>query len=104
MVGEHPWEALPPEVADVLRPDLPALADEIVAGLSRGVPAYARPLEGPFGEALRTGVEDALGRFTRFVADPQADPDAGREGYVNLGRGEMRAGRRPDAPLPPYRL
>ena len=54
MVAEHPWEALPPEVADVLRPELPALADEIVAELSRGVPDYARPLEGPFGQALRS--------------------------------------------------
>ena len=82
MVTEHPWEGLPPEVADVLRPELPALADEIVAELSRGVPDYARPLEGPFGQALRAGVEEALGRFTLFVADPKADPDAGREVYL----------------------
>jgi PucR C-terminal helix-turn-helix domain len=104
MVAEHPWEALPPEVADVLRPELPALADEIVAELSRGVPDYARPLEGPFGQALRAGVEEALARFTRFVADPKADPDAGREVYLNLGRGEMRAGRSLDALLAAYRL
>ncbi len=104
MVAEHPWEGLPPEVADVLRPELPALADEIVAELSRGVPDYARPLEGPFGQALRAGVEEALGRFTLFVADPKADPDAGREVYLNLGRGEMRAGRSLDALLAAYRL
>jgi len=104
MVAEHPWEALPPEVAAVLRPELPALADEIVAELSRGVPDYARPLEGPFGQALRAGVEEALGRFTRLVADPRADPDAGREVYLNLGRGEMRAGRSLDALLAAYRL
>ena len=104
MVAEHPWQALPPEVADVLRPELPALADEIVAELSRGVPDYARPLEGPFGQALRAGVEEALGRFTGFVADPDADPDAGREVYLNLGRGEMRAGRSLDALLAAYRL
>jgi lambda repressor-like predicted transcriptional regulator len=104
MVAEHPWQALPPEVADVLRPELPGLADEIVDELSRGVPAYARPLEGPFGQALRAGVEEALGRFTALVADPKADPDAGREAYLNLGRGEMRAGRSLDALLAAYRL
>lgn len=104
MVAEHPWEGLPPEVADVLRPELPALADEIVDELSRGVPDYARPLEGPFGQALRTGVEEALGRFTTIVGNPGADPEAGREVYVNLGRGEMRAGRSLDALLAAYRL
>jgi hypothetical protein len=104
MVGDHPWEALPPEVAEVLRPELPGLADEIVDELSHGVPDYARPLEGPFGQALRHGVEEALGRFTTIVADPRADRDAGREVYVNLGRGEMRAGRSLDALLAAYRL
>ena len=104
MVAEHPWEALPPEVADVLRPELPALADEIVDELSRGVPDYARPLEGPFGQALRNGVEEALGRFTTIVANPGADADAGREVYLDLGRGEMRAGRSLDALLAAYRL
>ena len=104
MVTEHPWEALPPEVAEVLRPELAALADEIVAELSRGVPDYARPLEGPFGKALRTGVEEALGRFISFVETPGTDPDAGREVYVDLGRGEMRAGRSLDALLAAYRL
>jgi hypothetical protein len=104
VVAEHPWEGLPPEVAKVLRPELPALADEIVAELSRGVPDYARPLEGPFGKALRSGVEEALGRFTTLVENPGADRDEGREVYLNLGRGEMRAGRSMDALLAAYRL
>jgi hypothetical protein len=104
VVSEHPWEGLPPEVANVLRPELPALADEIVAELSRGVPDYARPLEGPFGKALRSGVEEALGRFTTMVENPGADPAEGREVYLNLGRGEMRAGRSMDALLAAYRL
>jgi PucR C-terminal helix-turn-helix domain len=104
MVAEHPWEGLAPEVARVLRPELPALADEIVDELSHGVPDYARPLEGPFGQALRHGVEEALGRFTTIVEHPDADPDEGREVYVDLGRGEMRAGRSLDALLAAYRL
>ena len=104
MAPTHPWEDVPPEVAKVLRPELPALADEIVAELSRGVPDYARPLEGPFGKALRSGVEEALGRFTTMVENPGADRDEGREVYLNLGRGEMRAGRSMDALLAAYRL
>ena len=104
MVTEHPWEALPPGVAEVLRPELPGLADEIVDELSHGVPDYARPLEGPFGQALRHGVEEALGRFTTIVESPGTDRDAGREVYLNLGRGEMRAGRSLDALLAAYRL
>jgi hypothetical protein len=104
VVATHPWAAVPPEVAAVLRPELPALADEIVAELSHGVPDYARPLEGPFGQALRRGVEEALGRFTSMVENPEADRDEGREVYLNLGRGEMRAGRSLDALLAAYRL
>ena len=104
MVAKHPWGALPPEVAEVLRPELPGLADEIVTEVSHGVPDYARPLEGTFGEALRSGVEEALGRFTSMVANPRADRDESREVYLNLGRGEMRAGRSLDALLAAYRL
>jgi hypothetical protein len=99
----RPWEALSPDVARALRPELPALADEIVAAVSEGVPDYARPLEGPFGRALRAGVEDALGQFVAAVEDPEA-ARAGRETYVNLGRGEMRAGRSLDALLAAYRI
>jgi PucR C-terminal helix-turn-helix domain len=103
MVADQPWEALPPEVAAVLRPELPALADEIIAEISVGVPDYARPLEGPFGLALRTGVVEALRQFVAMIEDPEGR-GAGREVYVNLGRGEMRAGRKLDALLAAYRV
>jgi hypothetical protein len=103
MVADQPWEALPPEVAAVLRPELPALADEIIAEISHGVPDYARPLEGPFGLALRTGVVEALRQFVAMIEDPAAGRGAGREVYINLGRAEMRAGRSLDALLAAYR-
>jgi PucR C-terminal helix-turn-helix domain len=104
MTADQPWEALAPEVAAVLRPELPALADEIIAEISDAVPDYARPLEGPFGLALRTGVVEALRQFTAMVEDPAGGRGAGREVYVNLGRGEMRAGRSLDALLAAYRV
>ena len=50
---------LPPALAAALRPALPDLAQDIIVAIGSEVPAYARPLEGPFGRALRIGVERA---------------------------------------------
>src|SRR3954471_9679800 len=98
-------ERLPPELATALRPVLPGLAEEIIAAIGREVPEYARPLEGAFGKALRVGVELALRRFVEDLVAPGATPDRrSRETYVQLGRGEMRAGRSLDALLSAYRL
>ena len=95
---------LPPETAEVLRPLLPELSDEIVEAIGRQVEPYQRPLEGPFGRAVRTGTEQALSRFLDLIAHP--DSAAAHEGriYVQLGRGEFREGRSLDALLAAYRL
>jgi hypothetical protein len=95
---------LPPELAAALRPALPDLAQEIIAAIGRDVPDYARPLEGPFGRALRVGVERALSRFVDGIEAPGAGDGGAREIYVALGRGEMRAGRSLDALLSAYRI
>ena len=105
VVADQPWKDLPPEVARVLRPELPALADEIIAALSEGVLDYRRPLEGPFGRGLRVGVQEALSQFMVIIeGGGDASPAGARELYVNLGRGEMLAGRTLDALLAAYRL
>jgi PucR C-terminal helix-turn-helix domain len=95
---------LPPELANALRPALPDLAQHIIVAIGREVPAYARPLEGPFGRALRVGVERALSRFVDGIERPGAGDGGAREIYVALGRGEMRAGRSLDALLSAYRI
>jgi hypothetical protein len=95
---------LPPELAKALRPALPDLAQHIIVAIGREVPAYARPLEGPFGRALRIGVERALARFVDGIERPGAGDGGAREIYVALGRGEMRAGRSLDALLSAYRI
>lgn len=96
---------LPSTLADALRPGLPDLAEEIIGAIGQEVPEYRRPLEGPFGQGLRYGVERALGRFVDTLVDPRAaDATDRREVYVELGRGEMRAGRSLDALLSAYRL
>lgn len=95
---------LPPSLAAALRPVLPELAQDTVAAIGREVPDYARSLEGPFGEALRSGVEVALARFVDELSGPAAADDRAQAMYTGLGRVELRAGRSLDALLSAYRL
>lgn len=97
-------QRLPHDLAEALAPVLPELADDTIAAIGREVPDYARPLEGPFGVNLRRGVERALRRFLDTLDDPdRVDPES-RALYVELGRGEMRAGRSLDVLLAAYRI
>jgi hypothetical protein len=100
----QPWRDLPPAVAEVLRPELPAITREIVAAIGQEVPEYARPLDGAFGQAVRSGVDQALERFLRLICEPDSADEGGREVYVALGRGELRAGRTLDALQAAYRV
>ncbi len=98
------FAAVPPEAADVLRPVLPGLADEMIAAIALEVPDYQRAMEGTFGQLVRMGVEVALNRFMDMVADPGADVTRARDTYVNLGRGEFHSGRSLDALMAAYRV
>jgi PucR C-terminal helix-turn-helix domain len=100
----EPWRGLPPRVADVIEPEIPALTGEILATIGREVPEYARPLEGAFGRGIRIGVDEALRQFVALVRDPDAGREQGREVYVALGRGELRQGRSLDSLQAAYRV
>lgn len=102
--ADRPWAALPPELADVLEPVLPALDEEIISALRRRIPEYDRPLQGSFGRGVRRGVEDALADFVALVRDASARPAIGRSTYRELGAGEWRQGRSLDALQGAYRL
>jgi PucR C-terminal helix-turn-helix domain len=98
---DQPWHELPPGIADVLRPVLDEAAGEMIEAV-RTVPAYARPIEGPFGEGIRAGVTEAL---RHFLAEIEAGGSVGRpDVYSALGRGEMRAGRSLESLLSAYRV
>ena len=100
-MADQPWHELPPEIARVLRPMLTEIADEMIEAV-RTVPAYARPLEGPFGEGIRAGVRG--GACDHFLAEIEAGGPVPRSDvYIALGRGEMRAGRSLDSLLSAYR-
>lgn len=93
---------LPPELAAVLRPTLPAVADEILTAIRAEVDEYRRPFEGRFGKAVRRGVELSLREFVALVEDPER-PEAGTRMIEELGRGEVRSGRTLDALQAAYR-
>jgi hypothetical protein len=99
--SDQPWHDLPSEIAEVLRPVLDDVAREIIAEVAL-VPAYARPLDGPFGEGVRAGVGEAL---RHFLAEIEAGGPVPRlDVYTALGRGEMRAGRSLESLLSAYRI
>ena len=103
-IDDRPWAALPAATADALRPELPLIAAEAIEAISHAVPDYARPLEGEFGKGLRRGVELAMRGFVDLIGSSDSNSAPERQVYVELGRGEMRAGRRLDALLAAYRV
>jgi PucR C-terminal helix-turn-helix domain len=100
-MADQPWHELPPGIAQVLRPALADVADEMIDAV-RTVPAYRRPIEGQFGQGIRAGVQEALRHFLAEVeaGGPVARPDV----YSTLGRGEMRSGRSLESLLSAYRV
>ncbi len=97
VAGTDEW--LGPEVLAEIRTGLGAIAEAVVVAIQSEVPEYARPLEGQFGSAIRTGTEVALRRFIGEEGDA-ADDDV----YRRLGAGEYRAGRSLDALQSAYRI
>ena len=95
---------LPPPLANILRPELPSLADEIITAIRDKIPEYARPIDGPYGQIMRTGVEQALTSFVDLVADPGMSL-AGRDEVARmLGRHEAEEGRSLDSLQMAYRV
>jgi PucR C-terminal helix-turn-helix domain len=100
-MADQPWHELPPEIAGVFRPVLADVAGEMIEAV-RTIPAYARPIDGAFGEGIRAGVQEALRHFLAEIEAGRSVPRA--DVYTTLGRGEMRAGRSLESLLTAYRI
>ncbi|MGY1712336.1 PucR family transcriptional regulator [Geodermatophilus sp. SYSU D00758] len=104
-----PDRAFPPEVAEAMRADLPAVAGETVAAIVVEVPSYTEAFRGDMGRSIEKAVALALGGFLELAA-ATGGADASRpigpalEGAYALGRGEARNGRSMDALLAAYRV
>ncbi|HEY2549161.1 MAG TPA: helix-turn-helix domain-containing protein [Streptosporangiaceae bacterium] len=96
--------AVPRHLARVLRPELPGLADEIIREIRVRIPEYARPMDGPYGRALRTGVRLALSTFVDLVADPSGPREQRDVVCRRLGRFEALEGRTLDSLQEAYRV
>ncbi|TDC61946.1 PucR family transcriptional regulator [Actinomadura sp. GC306] len=95
---------LPRRLAAMMRPELPSLSREIIQEVRRSIPEYGRPMEGPYVEALRIGVERALTDFVEQVANPRAPRERYRETYRRLGRFEAQEGRTLDTLQAAFRI
>lgn len=95
---------VPPGLAALMWPELPTLADEIIEEIRREIPEYARPMDGPYGQMLRTGVEHTIVAFVEQVADPLRPPNGRDEVCRKLGRAEAREGRSLDNLQAAYRI
>ncbi|MBO2463342.1 PucR family transcriptional regulator [Actinomadura violacea] len=100
--------ALPPRLARIMRPELPSLAEEIVAEIRRAIPEYARPIDGPYGHVLRISVEHSLAAFVDRVAAPPGAPAVMSDGSAGtarmLGQYEAHEGRSMDSLQAAYRI
>jgi PucR C-terminal helix-turn-helix domain len=102
--GDEEPPVLSPSLADILRPELASLADEIITQLREKIPEFARPIDGPYGQIMRTGVEQALASFVDLVADPAAPPAGRDEVALMLGKHEAEEGRSLDSLQAAYRI
>jgi hypothetical protein len=93
----------PDQLASVVRQEIPGLAEEIISEIRGRIPEYARPLDGPYGRALRTGVSTALTTFADLLADPAAPREQRDCLCRRLGEGEWQEGRSLEALQTAYR-
>jgi len=98
------WASLSPELAEVFRPHAGALTRVILAEIQRGVPEYARALEGPFGEVLVRGVREAVAHCLDNLGNPAVSQDGWIGVFRHLGRIEYGEGRPPDQIQTAYRI
>jgi hypothetical protein len=92
------------QLAAIIRPELPDIASEIIGEIRARIPEYARPMEGPYGQALRRGVQQALTSFVDSVADPSAPHEQRDHMCKMLGQFEAQEGRSLDSLQAAYRI
>jgi PucR C-terminal helix-turn-helix domain len=102
--ARHDDVVLPRRLAAVLRPELAGTANEIVDEIRAAIPSYAGPIDGPYGAAIRAGVQQATSLFVEQIANPEVSAQQCYDVHRKLGQYEMREGRSLDALQAAYRI
>lgn len=89
-------------MADVIRPTLPQVVEQIIADVRAEVPEYDQPMEGEFGRLISEGSTVALQQFVDLLGRDTGVGDV--RVYEEMGRAELRAGRTLDALQSAFRV
>ncbi|HEY2242373.1 MAG TPA: helix-turn-helix domain-containing protein [Streptosporangiaceae bacterium] len=87
------WPAVPPQVADQIRPLVPDLAAEMVGAIIAAVTEYARLDDPAYTSTLRVGAETAISGFADRIAWPQAPRQQLADTFYKIGKVEAAEGR-----------
>ncbi len=98
------WTSLPRELMGRFRPLIGQLTQDMIREIQRTVPAYAQPLEGPFGTFMTAGVEQSVLRITEAIGTGRPLDENWAAVFRQLGRHEFRAGRSLDSLQTAYRV
>jgi hypothetical protein len=100
----NPWTELPVSVADALRPNLDAIATEMIDVIRREVPHYRRPLDSELGRDLVAAVRRALFQFVELIENPSGPQEHNSTFFRRLGKAEFLTGRGMDELQAAYRV
>lgn len=92
------------QLATVMRPALPALAEQIAAEICRSIPEYTRLADGPSGPVIGARINRAIELFIDLVDDPVASRGRLAETCRQFGREQSAAGRSLDNLLAAYHV
>ncbi len=87
------WPAVPPQVAEQIRPLVPDLAEEMVSEIIAAVTEYARRGDPAYTSTLRLGAETAITGFADRIAWPHAPRQQLADTFYKIGKVEAAEGR-----------
>jgi hypothetical protein len=96
-VPAEPWPALSAEAAELMRPALGRVTEEMVDAIQAGVAEYARPLDAAYASVVHEAVWHAVHHFVDRIASPATPREPMLEYFRSIGRGEAFEGRSLDA-------